>query len=1032
MSHRISRSALLASTMLIGFGLPTLAAAQDDQADDEIVVTGSRIPSANAIAPSPVTTIGNVEFNIRGTTRVEDMVNTLPQAFAAQGSNTSNGATGTATVNLRGLGSNRTLVLVNGRRLQYGAPGTSGGFAAPDLNQIPAALIDHVDVLTGGASAVYGSDAIAGVVNFQMIKDFEGVRIDGQLSGYQHSNNNSAAQARLNAAAATPSYGSDLSLPDKGVFDGKGQELTVILGTNSADGKGNVTMYAGYRNDDPILQADRDYSKCAYAGGDPDFSCSGSSTTPLGRFFSLAPYATVPTAFYSLDTTQDENNSGTFRPYASADAFNYNPTNFYQRPDERFSLGAFAHYEVNKHLEFYSEAMFYDYKSDAQIAYTGTFFTTTQVNCDNPLISSTPNSSGFSQLDYLCGQASVGPDGFVGRRGPDNMAGTADDLPSTYTVDDYLIPGSGSTAAGDVTFYPGKRFVEGSPRNNSIRNTSYRMVGGLRGEAMEGWNYDAYFQYATTRASNTYDNDGVIPNMQDALFAVSDGAGGVMCRSASARAQGCIPLNLFSVGGVTPDQLPYVLQQSHQEGATTQYLAEVSMTGDLGQYGVKLPWANEGVGIAFGMQWRKDGLDYNPDNLFSKGLLSGQGGPTPTISGEIETTDFYTEATIPIVTDKQFAESLVFNGGYRHSDVSTAGGYSTWKLLGDWQIVPEIRVRGGWQRAARAANVIEAFVPQAIGLTTIDDGCAADSISPYTPTECANTNGGAPLTPGTIPKNPADQYNALFGGNPNLDPEVSDTYSAGVVFTPQDLVPGNLFLSVDYFNITVDGFVGNVNPQTALDQCAQTGDAFFCGLVNRAGNGSLWINQSGYITATNINTGSLKTSGLDINASYSYDLGSAGGVSFDLVGTYLIDLKTLELPGGIVPEYDCAGYYGSRCGSPNPTWRHKLRTTWQTPIGIDASITWRYYGSVIHGDSDSGPRSEVTDLDYKLGTRNYIDIAGTYAITDKWSTTIGVNNLLDKDPPLTSQTAGFANGNTYPQTYDAQGRYLFLRTTIDF
>ncbi|MEZ5916063.1 MAG: TonB-dependent receptor [Parvularculaceae bacterium] len=1020
--------------MLLGLGLPTLAAAQDD----EIVVTGTRIPSANAVATSPVTTIGNVEFDIRGTTRVEDLVNTLPQAFAAQGSNTSNGATGTAQVSLRGLGATRTLVLINGRRMQYGSPISS----APDLNQIPAAMIEKVDVLTGGASAVYGSDAIAGVVNFQMIDDFEGVRIDAQLSGYQHSNDNSAAQDVLLAAQQRPAFGSDLAIPKDGVFDGKGQEITLIVGANTEDGRGNVTAYAGYRNNDAISQADRDYSKCAYAGGDPVFGCSGSSTTPLGRFFTGVPYAGVAsTRTFAGDMTLDENASiNAFRPYSGADAFNYNPTNFYQRPDERYTLGAFAHYEVNPNLEFYSEAMFYDYKSDAQIAFTGTFFTTSLVNCDNPLINSTPDASGYSQLDYICGQADVGADGFINWFGPDNTPGTADDEdPATYVSDDFLIPGSGSTAAGDVAFYPGKRMVEGRPRNNSLRNTSYRLVGGLRGEmwGLEGWNYDAYFQYATTRGSNTYDNDGVIPNMQNALFAISDGAGGVMCRDPIARAAGCVPLNLFQVNGVNATQVPYVLQQSFQTGETKQYLGEVSFTGDLGQYGMKSPMAEEGIGVAFGAQWRKDKLEYTPDALFENGLLSGQGGPTPPISGEIETTDFYVETSIPLVTGQAFAERLAFNGGYRHSNVSTSGSYSTWKLAGDWQIVPEIRIRGGWQRAARAPNVIEAFNPQSIGLTQIEDGCAFGATNPYTAAGCANTNGGATLTPGSIPNNPADQYNALFGGNATLDPEVSDTYTVGVVLTPGDLVPGNLFVSVDYFDITVDDFVSTINPQTSLDQCANTGDPFFCSLINRAPNGSLWISPQGFITATNVNTGSLSTSGIDINANWGFDfndvgLGNAGALTFDLVGTYLLDLNTLELPDGTVPEYDCAGWYGSRCGSPNPEWRHKLRTTWETPFGVDASISWRYFSSVTHGDSVSGPRSAVTDLDHKLGSRNYIDVAASYGITEKWNVTVGVNNLLDKDPPLSSQTSGFANGNTYPQTYDAMGRYMFLGTTIDF
>jgi outer membrane receptor protein involved in Fe transport len=968
--------------------------------DDEIIVTGSRIPQANAISASPVTTIGNVEFDIRGTTRVEDLTNTLPQVFAAQGANTSNGATGTAQVSLRGLGANRTLVLVNGHRLQYGSAISS----APDLNQIPGALVERVEVLTGGASAAYGSDAIAGVVNFLMIQDFEGVRIDGQLSGYQHGNNNSQAQDVLTRAQATGgAFGSDLGIPESSVFDGKGQDITLTIGANTEDGRGNVTMYAGYRNNDAILQADRDFSKCAYGGGDPEFVCVGSSATPNGTF---------ATSFGTF--TLDEATGNTFRPTdvfvnpTSPDTFNYAPTNFYQRPDERFTLGAFAHYEVNENLEFYSETMFYDYRSDAQIAFTGTFFTTSFVNCDNPLIPA-------GELPLICTPAQV-------------------------------------AAGDDAIFYINKRFIEGNPRSDSIRLTSYRMLGGLRGQAVEGWDYDVYFQYANTHNSQTYNNDAVIPNIQNALFAEDDGAGGVQCRDSAARAAGCVPLNIFVQGGVTQAQLDYIMQRSFQDGNTKQYLAEGVLTGDLGVYGMKSPWAEDGIGIALGMQWRKDKLEYRPDGLFEFGLLSGQGGPTPPTRGEIETTDFFAEAQIPLVTGMAFAESLTFHGGYRHSDVSTSGSYSTWKLAGDWQIVPEVRVRGGWQRAARAANVIESFTPQSIGLSTLprlpngqSDPCAGPT--PFRSlADCAFTGVTAGQY-GSISSNPARQYNGLFGGNSDLTPEVSDTYTVGVVLTPNDYVPGNLLFSVDYFDITVDGFISAISLQTTLNQCLDTHLASvttatgavveICDAIHRDGAGTLWRNSSGFVEAVNLNTGSLSTSGLDVNLNWGVDfeelgLGNAGGLEVDLVGTYLIDLETEELPGALIPIYDCAGFYAGRCGGPNPEWRHKLRTTWQSPLGVDATVTWRYFSSVDDGDSVSGITVTDTDLSRTLGSRNYIDLQASYNVTENWNVRVGVNNLLDKDPPLTTETSGFQNGNTYPQTYDAQGRFLFIGTTIDF
>ncbi|MCB2098792.1 MAG: TonB-dependent receptor [Parvularculaceae bacterium] len=978
---------------------PQLGYAQ--QADDEIIVTGSRIPSTNASSTSPVTTIGNVEFDIRGTTRVEDLVNTLPQAFAAQGANTSNGATGTATVNLRGLGSVRTLVLVDGRRLQYGS--SIAGASAPDLNQIPSALVERVDVLTGGASAVYGSDAIAGVVNFVMIDDFEGVRLDGQLSGYQHSNNDQVSQDILNR--------SGFGVPESGVFDGKGQEITLIVGANTEDGRGNVTAYAGYRNNDKITQDTRDYSRCQFGGGafgaalPFGFGCSGSATNINGTF-------ATPNGTWTLD----ENGPGnTFRPTdafvnaLSPDVFNFAPTNFYQRPDERYVLGAFGRYEINDHAEVYTQAMFYDYTSDAQIAFTGTFFTPTTINCDNPLISNTAGAAGYSQLDAICG---------------------------SFDLNGAVIPGSGVNT-GTATLYPGKRFVElGAGRNDHIRLTSYRIVAGVRGDIMEGWTYDTFFQYANTHNAQRYENDASITRMVRALDVID--VGGVpTCRSVvDGTDPACIPLNIFQIGGVTPAAVQYVSVPSFQDGDTFQYMGQANFTGDLGQYGVKSPWAEDGVGIAGGFEWRKDQLVYQPDALFQSGDLAGQGGTTPPVNASIETTDFYIEAQIPLVSGMAFAEALSFSGGYRHSNVSTSGSYSTWKLQGDWQVTPDIRVRGGWQRAARAANVLEAFRPQNTGLTALanvngfSDPCAGATPN-ATATQCANTGVTAGQY-GSITNNPAAQYNAVFGGNPNLRPEVSDTYTVGVVLTPE-FVPGNLFVSVDYFDIKVEGFIAGPSADNIMQRCLSTGEALACSLITRAPNsGSLFLNTSGFFTLLNNNTGSLATSGLDINGNYSFDLGSAGGLSFDLVGTYLIDYLIEPEPGDAISA--CEGKYAGICdtfsGVPLPVWRHKLRTTWETPLGVDASLTWRYFGSVDQfGVANPDPS---VNRNHTLGSRNYIDLAASYNLTEKWNVRVGVNNLLDKDPPLTAQQTGFTNGNTYPQTYDAQGRFLFIGTTIDF
>src|SRR5215218_295199 len=260
--ERAVKFALLAAGSAT-LGLQSLAAVAQDKEVEEVVVTGSRIKMANLEGTSPVTQVTSADIATRGVTRVEDLINQLPQAFAAQNANVSNGATGTATVDLRGLGSVRTLVLVDGRRLPYG--GVTSASAAADLNQIPAAMVDRVEILTGGASAVYGSDAIGGVVNFIMKKDFEGVQFDAQYGTYQHHNSyegDGAVKLRdviKGRAATNPTA---FKLPGSYVTDGDSAEFNVLMGINSEDGGGNLTAYAGVRDNEEVLQANRDYSGC--------------------------------------------------------------------------------------------------------------------------------------------------------------------------------------------------------------------------------------------------------------------------------------------------------------------------------------------------------------------------------------------------------------------------------------------------------------------------------------------------------------------------------------------------------------------------------------------------------------------------------------------------------------------------------------------------------------------------------------------------------------------------------------------------
>ncbi|ACJ01066.1 TonB-dependent receptor plug domain-containing protein [Rhodospirillum centenum] len=983
-NHRTRRApGTLRAVMLAGAALGTLAAALPATAQtpqgqvEEIIVTGSRIRQGNLTSTSPVTVIGSEEFAFQGTTRVEDLVNNLPQAFADQGGNVSNGSTGTATVDLRNLGPTRTLVLVDGKRLPAGTPGGTDASSAPDLNQIPASLVERVEVVTGGASAVYGSDAVAGVVNFIMQDDFEGARVDAQYSFFQHKNDN-----RLADVVRAANY----ELPKDDVTDGFTRDITGVLGMNSANGKGNITIYAGYREIDPVVQSKRDYSSCALGSNDDGsgYVCAGSATSYPGYFV----------VGDDQELTLDQATGG-FRPFnLSTDLYNFGPLNYYQRPDERYTAGAFGRYEFNEAVEVYSTFMFHDDRTVAQIAPSGLFVGSFTTPCSNPFLSP-------QQAATLCTAQGLGPDDTA----------------------ELLI---------------GRRNVEGGGRQDDLRHTSYRFVGGFRGDFMEGWSYDASYQYGTVVFAENYRNDFSIARSQRALDVVTDPATGQpACRSfVDGTDPACRPYNVFQIGGVTQEALDYLQTPGFQEGETVQEVLTASVSGDLGQYGVRSPLATDGIAIALGAEYRREELELRTDAAFTTGDLAGQGGPTISVDGAFDVRELFGELRLPLVQDKPFVQQLSLDLGYRWSDYSTSGTTNTYKVAGDWSLTADVRLRASYNRAVRAPNVRELFAAQGVGLFDL----SADPCSGATPTfsleQCANT-GVTPEQYGRILNNPAGQFNQLAGGNTDLDPEKSDTIALGAVFTPGFLA--NFSVALDYFRIKLEDQIGTVPPTLALDQCGRTGDPYFCGFIQRGAGGSLWTDPQGYIEAFNLNLGTLETSGIDLEVAYRMDLADLGlpdrgGLSFSFIGTWLDKFESRPVPVLDV-EYDCAGYYGPTCEVPLPEWRHKARVTWSAPFGLDVSLSWRHIAKVNLDLSSDDPdlNGSFAAIDETLDSQDYFDLAANWEFYEGFTLNAGVNNLFDNDPPVSSEVGtGFGNGNTYPQVYDALGRYVFVGLTAQF
>src|SRR5258708_30125791 len=351
----------------------TTTAPAADTALQEVVVTGSRIQSLNIQSISPISTVTAVDIQATGLTRVEDILNNLPMVFAGQNSTVSNGSDGTATVDLRGLGAKRTLVLVDGRRL---GPGTGDGSNFSDINQITTALIERVDILTGGASSVYGADAVAGVVNFVLNTHFQGIKVDASYNFNQHSQHQGVATAAVNAAG-------DL-LPPNSVNTGFGKNVSILLGSNFDDNRGNATFYATFDRVNPILEGKYDYGACTLnataAGG---LRCGGSGTAARNG---AGGYFLASSAGAAGFTNTVDGLTGQFRPFTAADLYNFGPVNFYQRPNERWTAGSFLNYDVNPHMNVYAETMFTRNTSDAQIAASGDFFNNSFIPCNDPLL----------------------------------------------------------------------------------------------------------------------------------------------------------------------------------------------------------------------------------------------------------------------------------------------------------------------------------------------------------------------------------------------------------------------------------------------------------------------------------------------------------------------------------------------------------------------------------------------------------------------------------------------------------------------
>jgi iron complex outermembrane recepter protein len=975
------------------------AAPASDNTLAEVVVTGSRIAVPNETSISPVTFVSSAQIQESGVTRVEDLLNQLPQVFADMNSNVSNGSDGTATVNLRGLNAKRTLVLVNGQRLGPGDP-LSG--AQADINMIPVEMIDSIEVLTGGASSVYGADAVAGVVNFKLNDHFEGVKVVADGGIYQNHNRDVEG---VNEAVQAAGYAE----PPSNVWAGAQRSIAVISGLNSADNNGNATFYATYRNVLPVLEAKYDWSACTLESG-----YLGTSGGPTGSGGKNGKYAcggsetAFPANFINGNTgaVSTVGPNGTLVPGPAL--YNYGALNYFQRNDERYTAGTFMHYDFNEHATVYEDVMYMNDRTVAQIAPSGDFATANSVNCANPFLSA-------QQLGLLC---------------------------------------AGSTAGfSNSAFYIARRNTEGGNRQQSIEHSDFREVLGVKGKIDDVWSYDTSFNYSLVDLNSDALNYFSSTKLANALNVT-----GTAANPSCVVGPPCVPYNIFQLGKVTPAALAYLYTPGITVGRIQQYDVISNFTGDLEKYGVKVPTASSGLKINLGAEYRDTNSQTLPDEEVQTGDLSGSGGPTPPVGGGVIAREGFIEAALPLIDDVPGAQAVDLNAGYRYSSYNLGFKTNTFKLGLEWQPIQEIRLRGSFARAVRAPNVIELYSAPAVGLdgSYTADPCAG-SKPVYTPAQCARTGVIVSANPainqyGNITPNAAGQYNGLLGGNPELQPETAITASFGIGWTPS-YIP-NFRAQIDYYDIHIENVIQGTGGTVILTECATQG--VYCNFIHRdTSNGSLWLSTSGFISDLNVNDAGLREKGVDVDLGYSYDLGTFGKLHSNIVGTYISQYDEIpsQIYGGFA--YNCAGLYGPSCSSPTTgagtpvfRWRHRFTTTWETPwSGLDVTLAWRYYSPVRLETLSPNPNlaaagggsianGAISNTDAFIPSFSYFDLTAAVKVMDKLTVRVGCNNILDKAPPVVGTTNISApptgNGNTFPGVYDSLGRYLFAEVTAQF
>ena len=951
------------------------ALAQQEPADEpleEITVTGTRIARQDYQSASPISTVNADLFQQTGSPTIETTLNALPQfvpAITTTSNNPSNG--GQANVALRGLDTTRTLVLLDGRRI---VPSNATGVV--DLNLIPASIIENVEVITGGASAVYGSDAIAGVVNIKT-RDFVGLEL-------------------------TTNYG--LTSED----DGQTIDVGITGGLESADGRGYAFGTINWADREEILQGDRPFSEVALDWDGDSFEPVGSSTIRQGRWAAISsnlPSQTALDAYFAAQdptyvpgTAEPGHNFG-FNPDGSLFdtapvvnftgdpneplqpvnpaqyTYNFAPPNYLQLPLERTSFFGRAGFNLSEDTEIYTQVMWADYQADQALAPTP--MTGVYVRPDNPNI-------------------------------------PADVAALLATRPDPTAP-----------FNFEKRLEEAGPRIASNNYEVVQVLAGMTGSVpfafAEDWNWDVYGSWGNVE--NVELQQGNVSRTALEELTLADDHGASLCGEA---------INPFGINSVQPACAEYITRGAVNNTTVRQIVGEAFVTGPA----FEMP-AGE-VQVAAGVMYKQDEVAFLPDPTLTATSTDPLFGNERTdivgfnaqdvVRGDTSSREIYVETSLPLLSDMPAIQALDLTLGYRFADHSTAGTMSSYKAEGIWDITEMLTVRGGYQRAVRAPNIDELFTPATINFPPVGlgDPCSNNFSDPDGNVVGAQDDPAARALCAAqgIPEATIDsfifsntQFQGLAGGNPDLSEETADTYTLGLVFQPADGPLDGLQASVDYYSIEIEDAINAIDADVFVERCFDrrfnpelSNDNFYCAFFDRLPGTNTITNA----LEVDTNIAAFEVEGIDLQVDYSMDAGP-GELRGKWVSTYLMSWKDATVQGE--PLTENAGTASSGFDAlPEWKWMASVGYTWE---GFDGDLRWRHI-------------DEMTDFSFptfNLDAVDYLDLTFGYTFTDTLAglrLRAGVTNLTDEDPVIYPSQQ---QANTDPSTYDILGRRYFVSAT---